>query len=155
MRIIKHLNPPNFQREIFDGIKKTKRQKKTTAMWCLRLIACQPPHHHLTYSLVSYGCGERSSSGSKTQRKVSFKIKSKKASDTHSSRDENIVYIDRSHTHTHAHVHLHSEANPFSKVEVRFSQIHRGCRNNIHQHYTDQTTPSRPPRVKGQFFGTQ
>lgn len=104
MRIIKHLNPPNFQREIFDGIKKTKRQKKnktkkTTAMWCLRLIACQPPHHHLTYSLVSYGCGERSSSGSKTQRKVSFKIKSKKASDTHSSRDENIVYIDRSHTH--------------------------------------------------------
>lgn len=59
------------------------------------------------------------------------------------------------HTHTHAHVHLHSEANPFSKVEVRFSQIHRGCRNNIHQHYKDQTTPSRPPRVKGQFFGTQ
>lgn len=34
------------------------------------------------------------------------------------------------HTHTHAHVHLHSEANAFSTVEVRCSQICRGCSNN-------------------------
>ncbi len=68
-----------------------------------------------------------------TQWKLSVRKKKKKvASDTHIPAETRMLCTWTARKHTHAHVHLHSEANPFSKVEVRCSQIRRGCSNNIH-----------------------
>lgn len=103
-------------------------------------------------------------SGSSQLKKKKRKKEEEMASETHTHTYIHIPAETRTlctwtaRKHTHAHVHLHSEANPSSTVEVRCSQICRGCNNNNNPElffYTETTKLSQDlTGSKGSFWHT-